>query len=335
MQNDFHRGRRTRRTAGLRALVRETDLSPRDLVQPYFVIEGHDRSEPIESMPGISRLSIDRLVSDIRQSHQGLGLDTVILFGVPDETNKNEQGSGAWQSDGLIQRAVSTVKSAFPDLVVITDVCLCGYTDHGHCGQLNQQGNIDNDTSLGALAQMALSHAQAGADIVAPSDMMDGRVAAIRATLDESGFSELPILSYAAKYASGFYGPFRDAANSLMTRGESSRASYQMDPHNIREALRELEADVCEGADLLMIKPALAYLDVIRAARERFDLPITAYSVSGEYSMVKAAGEKGWLDEQTVVTEMLTAIKRAGADRILTYWAKDFAAWSNQGTTRG
>jgi len=317
--------RRLRATPGLRRLVRETTLSVDDLVLPLFVRPGRDVRKPIKAMPGCFQLSVDQLVEECREV-ASLGVPAVVLFGIPE--TKDAEGSGAFDPEGIVQTAVRAVKSAVEDLVVITDVCLCEYTDHGHCGLLREvagRAEVDNDATLELLARMAVSHAEAGADVVAPSDMMDGRVRAIRQALDGAGFQHLPILAYAAKFASGFYGPFREAAESTPSFGD--RRGYQMDPPNAREALREIELDIAEGADIVMVKPALAYLDVIARARERFDVPLCAYNVSGEYAMVKAAAERGWLDERVVALEVLTAIKRAGADFILTYWAKDVARW--------
>jgi porphobilinogen synthase len=308
--------RRMRRLEPLRAMVRETRVDVSDLIYPLFVTDG------MRTKREVYQWSVDRLAVEAEEIAR-LGIPGVILFGIPD--HKDEQGSPAYDPDGVIQRAVRAIKQAAPSLIVITDVCLCEYTSHGHCGVVIN-GEIDNDHSLPLLAKMALSHAEAGADIVAPSDMMDGRVKAIRETLDASGFSNLPILSYSAKYASAFYGPFREAAESAPQFGD--RRSYQMDPANVREALLEVDQDRQEGADVVMVKPALAYLDVIRRVRDRVDCPVAAYNVSGEYSMVKAAAERGWLDEQRTVAEVLTSIKRAGADINLTYHAKDFAGWT-------
>jgi porphobilinogen synthase len=314
--------RRLRRTKAIRDLVRETELSPRHLVQPLFVVAGSDVREGVESMPGIERFSIGELVAEATEI-QASGVGAVILFGIPAE--KDEAGTGAYDDEGVVQMAVRALKEAHPDLTVITDVCLCEYTSHGHCGFL-REGEVDNDITLELLARTANSHAEAGADIVAPSDMMDGRVAAIRHQLDEEGHPDTAILAYSAKYSSAFYGPFREAAESAPSEGD--RRSYQMDPANGREALREIELDVAEGADMVMIKPAGPYLDLIAKARERFDLPIAAYQVSGEYSMLKAAAANGWLDEQAATTESLLAIRRAGADLIVTYYAKEFAQWA-------
>jgi porphobilinogen synthase len=314
-----YRLRRLRRNETLRRLVRETRLSVDNLIYPLFAVPGSSVRNPVPSMPGVFQLSVDEVVQEALET-RALGIPAVLLFGIPEA--KDEVGSGAYAPDGIVQRAVHEVKSRVSDLLVITDVCLCEYTSHGHCGVL-QGGEVENDATLGLLARTALSHARAGADVVAPSDMMDGRVAAIRDTLDENGFSHLPIMAYAAKYASGFYGPFRDAAQSTPQFGD--RRSHQMDPANSEEALREIRLDIEEGADIVMVKPALAYLDVIRTARLEFDLPLAAYSVSGEYAMMKAAAERGWLDEPRIMMEVLTAIKRAGADMIITYYAKDAA----------
>ena len=315
------RMRRLRRTEALRDLVRETELSPRHLIQPLFVVAGSEVREPVPSMPGIERFSINEVVAEATEV-QAAGVGTVILFGIP--SSKDEQASGAYDDEGVVQMAVRALKEAHPDLVVITDVCLCEYTSHGHCGFV-RDGEVDNDITLELLAKTAISHAQAGADAVAPSDMMDGRVATIRHQLDEEGHSNLPIVAYSAKFASAFYGPFRDAAESAPEFGD--RRGYQMDPANGREALREALLDAGEGADMLMVKPALPYLDVIRSVREETDLPLAAYQVSGEYSMLKAAGEHGWIDERAAALESLTAIRRAGADAIVTYYAKQVAGW--------
>jgi porphobilinogen synthase len=317
--------RRLRRSDVLRRMVRETRLAVDDLVAPLFVRPGKDVAREIPSMPGQFQLSVDRLVAECREL-AALGVPAVLLFGIP--SKKDARGSEGYAADGIVQRAVRAIKKALPGLVVITDVCLCEYTDHGHCG-LIARGDVDNDATLELLARMAVSHAKAGADLVAPSDMMDGRVIRLRAALDADGFSGVPILAYAAKFASSFYGPFREAAQSAPKFGD--RRSYQMDAANAREALREIALDVEEGADLVMVKPALAYLDVIRAARERFDLPLAAYNVSGEYAMIRAAAERGWLDGERAMMESLLAIKRAGADLILTYFAKDAARVLNQG----
>ena len=313
------RPRRLRRTAPLRDLVRETALSPRDFIYPLFVCPGRDRAQPVVSMPGVSQLSVDRAAEEAETVHR-LGIPGVILFGVPEA--KDPVGSEAYADRGVVQEAIRAIKDRVPDLLVVTDVCLCEYTDHGHCGVV-EDGDVDNDGTLELLAREALSHARAGADMVAPSDMMDGRVGAIRTALDRDGFPQVAILSYAAKYASGFYGPFREAAESTPQFGD--RRSYQMDPGNGDEALREVETDIAEGADMVMVKPALPYLDVISRVKQRFRFPTAAYNVSGEYAMIKAAARNGWLDESRVVPEVLLSIKRAGADVILTYFAKDMA----------
>jgi porphobilinogen synthase len=310
--------RRFRRTAPLRALVRETRLSLDQFVMPLFVAP--DSLHNAE-LPGMSRFTPDELLREVEALVRS-GVLAVILFGIPAE--KDEQATGAWEDDGIVQQAIRALRPRFPELVVMTDVCLCEYTSHGHCGVI-VDGEVHNDQSLELLARTAVSHVEAGADVVAPSDMMDGRVAAIREALDDRGYESAPILAYSAKYASAFYGPFREAADSAPSFGD--RRGYQMDPANVREALRECELDLEEGADALMIKPALPYLDVIRAVRETYDVPIAAYNVSGEYAMVKAAARAGWLDERTAALESLTAIKRAGADLILSYWTKDLAQW--------
>jgi porphobilinogen synthase len=316
------RMRRLRATAGLRGLVRETDLRAGQLVLPLFVSESASASEPIATMPGVDRLSLSALVAEARDA-AALGIPAVMLFGLPAE--KDEHGSGAWDPDGVVQLATRALKQAVPELLVITDVCLCEYTSHGHCGVLREDRSVDNDASLELLARTAVSHARAGADIVAPSDMMDGRVGAIREELDGEGFSEVPILAYSAKFASAFYGPFREAADSTPAFGD--RRGYQMDPANGREAVREALLDVQEGADMVMVKPALAYGDLIRAVKRAIDLPVAAYNVSGEYAMVKAAAAAGYLDERATVLEILTSLRRAGADTIITYHAKDAARW--------
>ena len=310
--------RRLRSSGALRSLVRETRLDLDSLVYPLFV---GPTTQPNDALPALGRFSVDDLVAEADEL-RGLGVPAVILFGIPDE--KDEQGSGAWDDEGVVQRALRALRGSAPGLVLITDVCLCEYTSHGHCGVLEGE-EVANDATIELLARTAVSHVEAGADAVAPSDMMDGRVGAIRGSLDDSGFGARPILSYAAKYASAFYGPFREAAESVPAFGD--RRGYQMDPANVREALRECEQDVAEGADLLMVKPALPNLDVIRAVRERFDLPVAAYNVSGEYAMVRAAAASGWMDERQAALESLTAIKRAGADVVVTYWAKDVARW--------
>ena len=314
--------RRLRRTSALRDLVRETELTPARLIAPLFVASA---AAPIEAMPGVSRLTISGAVEAAGEL-AALGVSGVLLFGIPDD--KDAEGSGAWDEDGAVQLAVRAIKAAHPKLVVITDVCLCEYTSHGHCGVVRDDGTVDNDASLELLARTATSHARAGADVIAPSDMMDGRVGAIRAELDAEGFAELPILAYAAKFASAYYGPFREAAGSTPAFGD--RRSYQLDPANAREALRETELDIAEGADIVMVKPALAYLDVIAAVRAMTRLPLAAYNVSGEYAMVKAAVASGAFDERSIVLETLTAIRRAGADMIITYHAKDAATWLAQ-----
>ena len=316
------RMRRLRRSDGLRAMVRETRLAPTDFIYPIFVSHGRELREPIASMPGQARLSVDQLPREAAEL-RSLDIPAVLLFGLP--ADKDARGSEAWAADGIVQRAVRELKDAAPELIVITDVCLCEYTDHGHCGLLDEHGAVINDATVALLAETAVSQAEAGADIVAPSDMMDGRVGAIRAALDADGFAETALLSYAAKFASAFYGPFREAADSAPAFGD--RRAYQMDPANGREALRAIERDLAEGADMVMVKPALAWLDIVRAARERVDAPLAAYNVSGEYAMIKAAAERGWLDEERIVLETLTGIRRAGADLILTYHAKDAARW--------
>ncbi|HET9961199.1 MAG TPA: porphobilinogen synthase [Nitrospiraceae bacterium] len=315
----IQRLRRLREKEPLRRMVRETLLSPADLVSPLFVTEGEGRREPIASMPGQARLSIDLLVKEAAEV-RSLGIPAIILFGIPDR--KDDRGSSGYDPQGIVQRALRRLKDQVPDLMLITDVCIDEYTSHGHCGVV-REGKILNDETLDCLRAMARTHAEAGADMVAPSDMMDGRVGAIRDELDRAGFTELPIMAYAAKFASCFYAPFRDAAHSSPQFGD--RQSYQMDPANKREALREIDLDVEEGADIVMVKPALPYLDVIAAARERSLLPIAAYQVSGEYSMIKAAAQAGWLDESRAMLESLLSIKRAGADIILTYFAKEAA----------
>jgi porphobilinogen synthase len=313
--------RRLRRTDRLRSLIRETRLDLGDFVMPLFVCPGEDVVRPIEGLPAIAQRSIDELVVEAGVL-SALGVPAVLLFGIPEE--KDEEGSGAYDEDGIVQRALRELKSGFPDLVLATDACLCEYTSHGHCGVI-RDGDVDNDASLDLLARTAVSHAEAGADAICPSDMMDGRIGAIRSALDEAGHEQIPVVSYAAKYASAFYGPFREAAESTPAFGD--RRGYQLDPPNVREALRECELDVREGADALIVKPALPYLDVLRAVRERFDLPVGAYNVSGEYAMLKAAAASGWLEERQAALESLTAIKRAGADFVVSYWTKELAAW--------
>jgi len=322
--SEFHRGRRLRRTPALRDMVRETELRPQDLIQGYFVVETADRDfeQPIPSLPGQSQLSVDKLAARVGAA-MDKGLRSVVLFGLPEK--KDPVGSGAYAADGIVQQAVARLKEAYPELLVVTDVCLCEYTSHGHCGLVDATGEVQNDPTLDLLAQTAVSHARAGADIIAPSDMMDGRVAAIRLALDDAGFTQTPIMSYAVKYASAFYGPFREAAGSTPAFGD--RRGYQMDPANVREALREASADLAEGADILMVKPAMPYLDVVRLVRDNFDTPVAAYQVSGEYAMLQAAIGNGWLDPKRAVLEALTGIKRAGADCIITYFAEKVLDW--------
>jgi porphobilinogen synthase len=316
-----YRMRRMSRTPTLRRMMRETALSPDDLIYPLFVSHGENVKRPIPSMPGCEQLSIGNLLPEVREISR-LGIPAVLLFGIP--SHKDSGASSAYDPEGVVQLAIRAIKDEVPDLVVITDVCLCEYMDHGHCGVV-QDGEIVNDLTLELLAKMAVSHVDAGADIVAPSDMMDGRVAAIRAALDDEGFTDAAIMSYSAKFASAFYGPFRDAAESPPQFGD--RSSYQMDPGNSDEALREVALDLAEGADIIMVKPALSYLDIIQRVKERFGVPVAAYNVSGEFAMVKAAAQKGWIDERRVALEILTSIKRAGADMILTYYALDAARW--------
>ena len=337
---EFERTRRLRRTEGLRRLVRETELRPADLVQPMFVRHGQDQRREIRSMPGIFQLSVDQLTDEAHQL-MDLGVPAVILFGIPAE--KDPIGEENFATDGIVQQAIRALKAAEPELTVVTDVCLCEYTDHGHCGLLNvgdplpqpnlPEGHVLNDQTLDVLGRVAVSHAEAGADVVAPSGMIDGMVTAIRAALDDHGFEHIPILSYAVKYASAFYGPFRDAAESPPAFGD--RRSHQMDPSNAREALREADLDISQGADALMVKPALPYLDVLQRVRQACpEIPLAAYNVSGEYAMLKAAAANGWLDETRVVLEALTSIKRAGADFILTYHAKQAAGWLAKDSNR-
>ena len=325
MSFPIQRPRRLRRTEALRGMVRETRLTTAGFVYPMFVCPGTNVRKEVGSMPGVYQQSVDTMLEDCREV-ESLGIPAVILFGLPE--TKDPKGASSLAKTGVVQRAVEAIKAAKLKLVVITDVCLCEYTDHGHCGVV-EHGEVMNDATLELLAQQALSHARAGADIVAPSDMMDGRVLAIRNLLDGHRFEYIPILSYAAKYCSGFYGPFREAADSAPKVGD--RRSYQMDPANAREAIKEVALDLEEGADMILVKPALPYLDIIRAVRERFDLPVGAYNVSGEYAMVKAAAQKGWIEEKRVVLEILTGIQRAGADMILTYHAKDVAQWLKAG----
>lgn len=315
------RPRRLRLNQNIRDMVRETSLDVKDLIYPYFVVEGENVKEEIEAMPKVFHFSIDKLVKDVKETYE-LGIPAILLFGIP--SSKDEVGSQAYASSGIVQRAVRAIKEAIPSMIVITDVCLCEYTSHGHCGVV-ENGYVDNDKTLELIAKTALSHVKAGADMVAPSDMMDGRVGCIRQILDSEGYVTVPIMAYSAKYASGFYGPFREAAQSAPQFGD--RRSYQMDPANSDEALREIALDIEEGADIVMVKPALAYLDVIRRAKDSFKVPLATYNVSGEYSMIKAAALKGWLDEKVVALESLTSMKRAGADMIITYFAKDAARW--------
>ncbi len=321
-RGDFARNRRLRRSEGLRRLVAETRLSPSDFVYPLFVTHGTGVREPIVSMPGQYRLSLDQIRAEAKELRD-VGVNAVLLFGLP--ASKDEQGTEAFSDAGIAQDAVRAFKDASPDLVVITDVCMCEYTSHGHCGIISDDGEVDNDRSIELIAKTAVSHARAGADMVAPSDMMDGRVAAIREELDDNDYTQTPIMAYSAKYASAFYGPFREAADSAPQFGD--RRGYQMDPPNAREALREIQDDLDEGADIVIVKPALPYLDIVSRARDAFDVPLAAYNVSGEYAMVKAAAANGWIDEQRTILETLTSIKRAGADIIITYHAKEAARW--------
>ena len=320
--NQANRPRRLRKTKNLRALVSETEVDPRNLVMPLFIREGEGIREKVDAMPGIFRYSPDEMLDREIAEIQTTGIKTVLLFGLP--KIKDPVGSEGFNNEGVVQQAVKRIKRNYPDMVVICDVCMCEYTDHGHCGILDERGQVENDKSIEYLGRIAVSQARAGADIVAPSAMMDDQVLAIRRALDQAGFDETAILAYSTKYASAFYGPFREAAGSAPKFGD--RKSYQMDPSNVREALKETRIDVAQGADMLMVKPALPYLDVIRAVRERFDLPLAAYNVSGEYSMIKAAAQNGWIDENKVVDETLVSIKRAGADIIITYFAKEFAS---------
>jgi len=319
MQFAEYRGRRLRKNDHFRRLIRETRLSVDDLVYPLFAVSGRDIKKPIASMPGQFQLSVDHLVKEARAAFE-LGIPAILLFGIP--AKKDEQGTGAFAADGIVQQAVKKIKHELPDLLIVTDVCLCEYTSHGHCGII-EKGKVLNDETIEVLAETALSQAKAGADMVAPSAMMDGQIAAIREALDENGFEDLPIMAYSAKYASAFYGPFREAAQSAPQFGD--RKAYQMDPSNADEAIREISLDVNEGADIIMVKPALPYLDIICRAKQEFDLPLAAYNVSGEYAMIKAAAKQGWLDEEKAMMESVTAIKRAGADILITYWAKDLA----------
>ncbi len=321
----MRRFRRLRQTEEMRSFVRETRIGREDLIYPVFVQEGRDIREPVPSMPGVFRYSIDRL-DEILARIKSLGIPAILLFGIPG--HKDERGSGAYDPEGITQRAIRFIKEKMPSLLVIADICLCEYTSHGHCG-LVEDGQVLNDETLPLLARAAVTNADAGADIIAPSDMMDGRVAAIRKALDEEGHKNVPVLSYSAKYASGYYGPFRDAAESAPQFGD--RRSYQMDPANARQAGEEMEDDLEEGADMLIVKPALAYLDILKMARDRFAVPVIAYNVSGEYSMVKAAARMGWIEEKRIVMENMIAMKRAGADRIITYHALDVAGWLLEG----
>lgn len=323
MDSSGIRLKRLRKTESMRELFSEINISVSDFVMPYFVVSGENVKQPIESMPGIFRFSIDNLVKEIKEIYN-LGIKAILLFGIPER--KDNSGKNAYDRNGIVQNAIKIIKKEIPEIVVITDVCLCSYTEHGHCGILDSvNGYIDNDLTLEVLSKIALSHAQSGADIVAPSAMTDFQVKAIRKILDENDFEDIAIMSYSAKYASNFYVPFREAADCLPKFGD--RKSYQIDYSNSREALREVEQDIKEGADIVMVKPALAYLDIIRAVKENFNIPLAAYNVSGEYSMIKAAAEKGWIDEKKSVFEILTSIKRAGADIIITYWAKEISKW--------
>jgi porphobilinogen synthase len=326
MQFPEYRPRRLRANESIRAMVRENALSPSDLIYPLFVKPGEGLRDEVSSMPGVFQLALDQLAAEIDEL-KSLGILSVILFGLPE--SKDEAGSGAYAEEGIVQEAIRAIKAHDPDYYVITDVCMCEYTSHGHCGALDEDGCVINDVTLELLAQTAVSHAEAGADMVAPSDMMDGRVAAIRAALDAEGFTDIPIMAYAAKYSSAYYGPFRDAADSAPSFGD--RRAYQMDPANSDEAMREVALDIDEGADIVMVKPALAYMDIIRRVKDEFGYPTAAYNVSGEYALVKAGAEKGWVDEKRVVMETLVGFKRAGADLILTYHAKDAARWLAEG----
>ncbi|MFC9597873.1 porphobilinogen synthase [Peribacillus butanolivorans] len=326
----FNRHRRLRASAGMRALVRETQLHKEDLIYPIFVIDGENVKNEISSMPGIYQLSMDNLGAEMDEV-VSLGIKSVILFGVPFDHDKDEHGTGAFHHNGLVQEATRLIKKQYPEIIVIADTCLCEYTSHGHCGVV-EGDRILNDASLNLLAKTAISQAEAGADIIAPSNMMDGFVAAIRAGLDEAGYEDIPIMSYAVKYASAFYGPFREAANGAPQFGD--RKTYQMDPANRLEAFREAESDVAEGADFLIVKPALSYMDIIRDVKNNFNLPVVSYNVSGEYSMVKAAANNGWIDEKAIVMEMLTGLKRAGSDLIITYFSKEVARWIDEDNKR-
>lgn len=322
----FNRHRRLRSSEGLRAMVRETHLRKEDLIYPLFILDGEQIKNEISSMPGVFQITMDLLSEEMREVSD-LGIKSVILFGVPHEHDKDEHGTGAFDHNGLVQQATRLIKEEFPEIMVVADTCLCEYTSHGHCGVV-EDGKILNDPSLDLLAKTAVSQAEAGADIIAPSNMMDGFVTAIRTGLDEAGYHDIPIMSYAVKYASSFYGPFRDAANGAPQFGD--RKTYQMDYGNRLEAMREAESDLMEGADFLIVKPALAYMDIIRDVKNNFNLPIVAYNVSGEYAMVKAAAQNGWIDEKKIVMEMLTGMKRAGSDLIITYFSKDVARWINE-----
>ncbi|NTW76984.1 MAG: porphobilinogen synthase [Syntrophaceae bacterium] len=324
MQFPEYRPRRLRKNENFRRLIRETQLSVNDLIYPLFAVPGKNVKKPIQSMPGIFQMSIENVVGEAQKARE-LGIPGILLFGIP--SAKNDQATGAFAKDGIIQQAVRRIKKEVPDILVITDVCLCEYTSHGHCGMI-EKGVVDNDTTLEVLAETAVSHARAGADMVAPSAMMDGQIAAIREGLDEQNFESVPIMAYSAKYASCFYGPFREAAESAPQFGD--RRDYQMDPANGDEAIREITLDVSEGADIIMVKPALAYLDIICRAKQEFDLPLAAYNVSGEYSLIKAAAQMGWMDEEKAMLESLTSIKRAGADIIITYWAMQAAQVLNK-----
>lgn len=321
MRYPLTRLRRLRKSTGLRRLIRETQLFLDDLIMPCFVISGENVKEPIDSMPGITRLSIDNLIKEVEEI-KTLGIPAILLFGIPEK--KDEKGSETYSEEGLVQRAIRRIKKEVPDMVVITDVCLCGYTSHGHCGVI-KGGKVDNDMTLELLAKTALSHAKSGGDIVAPSAMVDGQVRAIRGILDENNFNEIAIMSYSAKYASSFYGPFREAADSVPQFG--NRKTYQMDPANVNEAIREVKLDIEEGADIVMVKPALSYLDVIYRVKQEFGYPVAVYNVSGEYSMIKAASKENWINEKGIVLEILTSIKRAGANMMITYYAKEVAKW--------
>ena len=327
MEFPAYRPRRLRRTEALRSMIRETSLSPADFIYPLFVEFGTGVRREVPSMPGVFNISIDQLPAEIDEL-TALGIPAVILFGIP--SVKDEAGSGASDPDGIVQQAIRAIKAHDPEYTVVTDVCMCEYTSHGHCGALDEHGCVMNDVTLEMLASTAVSHAEAGADMVAPSDMMDGRVAASRSALDAEGYTDVPIMAYSAKYASGYYGPFRDAADSAPSFGD--RRGYQMDPANAEEAIREVALDISEGADIVMVKPALAYMDIIRRVKDEFGYPTAAYNVSGEYAMVKAAARNGWIDERRVVLETLLGFKRAGADLILTYHAKDAARWLREGT---